>query len=114
MARAQPLSKPGWRRQKRSGSAFTAQARWPEEQVAIRGTFSELSPSGDSGRGATFRFCGRCGSTMAYVIEAMPGVIAVPIGAFADLTFPSPRFSVYEQRKHSSVAVLRDDVERHY
>ena len=77
----------------------------------MTGKFSEWSTVGDSGRRATFRFCPVCGSTVAFVIEAMPGVIAVPIGAFADPKFPTPRFSVYEERKHAWVAVLGDDVE---
>jgi hypothetical protein len=31
----------------------------------------------------------------------MPGLIAVPVGAFADPTFPPPRLSVYGARRHS-------------
>jgi hypothetical protein len=97
--------------QKRSGSAFAAQARWPEEHVNVIGRFSEWSRSGDSGGRATYRFCPQCGSTVAYVNDGMPGMIAIPVGAFADPHFPSPRFSVYENRKHAWVAVLGDDVE---
>jgi hypothetical protein len=41
----------------------------------------------------------------------MPEAIAVPVGAFADPNFPPPRFSVWEERKHSWVAVLGDEVE---
>jgi len=98
--------------QKRSGSAFAAQARWPEQQVEVIGKYSEWSQLGDSGGRATFRFCAECGSTVAYVNHGMPGTIAIPIGGFADPKFPSPQFSVYEERKHSWVAVLGDDVER--
>ena len=43
--------------QKRSGSAFAAQARWPETHVEMTGTFSEWSHVGDSGDRSTFRFC---------------------------------------------------------
>ncbi|AQR73239.1 GFA family protein [Sphingomonas sp. LM7] len=97
--------------QKRSGSAFATQARWPEAQVEVIGTASLWSRAGDSGSLSTYRFCPACGATMAYVNEAMPGMIAVPVGAFADPKFPSPRFSVYEERKHAWVAVLGDDVD---
>jgi hypothetical protein len=97
--------------QKRSGSAFAAQARWPETHVEMTGTFSEWSHVGDSGDRSTFRFCPQCGSTVAYINEGMPGVVAIAVGAFADPNFPSPRFSVYEERKHSWVAVMGDDVE---
>jgi hypothetical protein len=97
--------------QKRSGGPFAAQARWPEDQVRITGDYAEWSRVGDSGARATFRFCPVCGSTTAYVVDAMPGVVAVPIGAFADPDFPAPRFSVYEERKHAWVNVPGDDVE---
>ncbi len=75
------------------------------------GKFSEWSVVGDSGGRATFRFCAQCGSTVAFVNDGMPGVVAIPLGAFADPKFPAPRFSVYEERKQSWVAVLGDDVE---
>jgi hypothetical protein len=97
--------------QKRSGSAFAAQARWPENQVTVTGEATTWQRVADSGHRATYRFCPHCGSTLTYVIEGWPGVIAVPIGAFADPDFPKPRFSVYEHRRHGWVAILGDDVE---
>ena len=97
--------------QRRSGSAFAAQARWPEEQVTVVGEAKTWERIADSGHRATYRFCPHCGSTIAYVIEGWPGVVAIPLGAFADPTFPAPKFSVYEHRKHVWTAVLGDDVE---
>jgi hypothetical protein len=96
---------------KRSGSAFSAQARWPEAQVTLSGEAKIWERVADSGHRATYRFCPHCGSTIAYVIEGWPGVIAVPIGAFADPDFPAPGFSVYEHRQHPWVAILGNDVE---
>lgn len=86
--------------QQRSGSAFAAQARWPDRQVTVTGEVSIWERVADSGHRATYRFCPTCGSTLAYVIEGWPGVTAIPIGAFADPDFPAPRFSVYEHRRH--------------
>jgi hypothetical protein len=97
--------------QKRSGSAFAAQARWPEDQVEIEGESKIWTRIADSGHRATYRFCPDCGSTVAYVFEGWLGVVAVPIGAFADPAFPAPRFSVYEHRKHAWTAILGEDVE---
>jgi hypothetical protein len=97
--------------QKRSGSAFAAQARWPDQKVRVTGAAKTWTRVADSGHRATYRFCPNCGSTVAYVIEGWPGVTAVPLGAFADPQFPAPKFSVYEHRKHSWTAVLGDDVE---
>jgi hypothetical protein len=98
--------------QKRSGSAFAAQARWPDTGVELAGEFGEWSCRSDSGSRATFRFCPTCGATVAYANEGLPGTTAVPVGAFADPDFPPPKFSVYEERKHRWVAILGDDIER--
>lgn len=97
--------------QKRSGSSFAAQARWPEAQVTLTGDFREWATVGENGNWARFRFCPVCGSTVAYTIEALPGLIAIAIGAFADPNFPPPQYSVYEERKHAWVAVVGDGIE---
>ena len=97
--------------QKRSGSAFAAQARWPDAQVAVTGEAKSWVRTADSGHRVTYRFCPHCGSNVAYVIEGWPNVTAVPLGAFADPEFPAPKFSVYEHRKHAWAAVLGADVE---
>ena len=97
--------------QKRSGSAFSAQARWPTAQVKVEGEASVWARVADSGHRATYRFCPVCGSTLAYEIEGWPGVVAVPLGAFADPSFPPPRFSVYEHRKHPWVEINGESIE---
>lgn len=97
--------------QKRSGSAFAVQARWPDDRVKITGDFKLWSRTGDSGARATCRFCATCGSTIVYVIDDMPGLVAVAVGVFADPGFPPPRFSVYEERKHRWVAITGADIE---
>jgi hypothetical protein len=97
--------------QKRSGSAFAAQARWPDAQVAVTGEAKTWVRIADSGNRVTYRFCPDCGSTLAYEIEGRPGITAVPLGAFADPGFPAPKFSVYEHRKHAWTLVLGDEVE---
>jgi hypothetical protein len=97
--------------QKRSGSAFAAQARWPDAQVKIEGEAHTWACAGESGRRAVFSFCPTCGATIAYTHEGMPGVTAVAIGAFADPDFPAPAYSVYEERKHKWLAIIGDEIE---
>jgi len=94
--------------QRRTGSPFGQQARWPAEKVTIEGTATTFVRVGDSGGTITFRFCPSCGSTVYFEVDKMPGTIAVPVGAFADSTFPPPVFSVYESRKHGWVEVPED------
>jgi hypothetical protein len=36
---------------------------------------------------------------------SMPDAVAVPIGAFADRSFPPPTVSVWEERRHAWVYV---------
>lgn len=97
--------------QRRTGSAFSAQARFPEAQVTITGESRTYIRRADSGREVAYGFCPTCGSTVFYECEAQPGIVAIAVGAFADPTFPPPRFSVYEARKHPWTVVLGDDVE---
>jgi len=97
--------------QKRSGSAFAVQARWPVEQVTLTGAWTEWSRTGESGAVATYRFCATCGSTVTYVNGHMPGVVAVPVGAFADPAFPAPGYSVWQERMHAWVTVGGESVE---
>ncbi len=91
--------------QRRTGSPFGQQARWRSEDVVIRGESTTWVRVGDEGCRISFRFCPTCGATVFYEIDAMPGMIAVPVGAFADPAFPPPTFSVYEARKHGWIVV---------
>jgi len=86
--------------QKRTGSTFGVQARWPRDAVTIEGRSTTFVRIGDSGGGATFHFCPTCGTSVYYEINEMPDVVAVPVGGFADPEFPPPRISVYESRMH--------------
>ena len=94
--------------QRRTGSVFGAQARYPREAVTIIGAGTEYVRTGDEGSKVTFRFCPQCGATVYYTLEGDSELIAIPVGAFADPTFPAPDFSVYEERMHSWVHIPGD------
>jgi len=96
--------------QKRTGSVFGAQARFPADAVTVEGQSREYVRVGDEGTSARFHFCPECGATVFYRLDAIPGVVAVPVGAFADPGFPQPRVSVYEVRQHPWVR-LPDGIE---
>jgi hypothetical protein len=86
--------------QKRSGSLFAAQARWPRDRAIVSGASTEFARVGDEGSTARFHFCPICGAAVYYLMDAMPDFIAVPIGGFADPDFPMPTISVYDNRRH--------------
>ncbi len=96
--------------QRRTGSIFGVQARFPRERVRTEGRSTQYVRTADSGNRSTLHFCPECGATVYYVMETVPEVIAVPVGAFADPGFPPPRVSVYEERRHPW-AGLPPDVE---
>jgi hypothetical protein len=87
--------------QKRTGSVFGAQARFEESNVVVDGPSSEHARVGDAGTRVVFRFCPSCGSTVLWRLDALPGFVAVALGAFADPQFPAPTVSIYEARKHA-------------
>lgn len=94
--------------QRRTGSAFAIQARFPIESVRVDGRATEYVRISDEGGERCFFFCPECGATVYYKLPAFPDVVAVPIGAFADPAFPPPRISVWEARRHPWVAVPED------
>jgi hypothetical protein len=103
--------------QKQTGSPFSLQARFPNEQVTIEGkstawTFDGAKPlpyrTCSSSNGitnsppdvVTSYFCPVCGSTVYYYRKSDPDRTGVRIGCFADPTFPSPMGSGLEEYKH--------------
>jgi hypothetical protein len=92
--------------QRRTGSAFGIQARFPSDRVHVAGRFSDYVRLADEGgEERTFHFCPDCGGTVFYSTGDAPDVIAVPVGAFADPSFPPPTVSVYESRRHPWVVL---------
>ena len=71
--------------QRRTGSAFGMQARFPRNRVRIEGRSTEYVRISDHGEERSFHFCPDCGATVYYSSDAE--LIAVPIGAFADPSF---------------------------
>ena len=97
--------------QRRTGSVFGMQARFPAERVRIEGRYNDYVRISDHGEGRTFSFCPECGATVFYKVDAAPDLIAVPVGTFADPAFPAPKVSVYESRRHWWVG-LPEGIER--
>src|ERR687895_224836 len=99
--------------QRRPGGFLGRQARFPADRVRVVGPYAEYVRTSDEGEERTFRFCPDCGATVFYTTGAQKDLIAVPVGAFADPSFPPPRISVYESRRHPWVS-LPDAMEHHH
>jgi len=91
--------------QRRTGSAFGIQARFSSNQVRVVGRYSDYVRTSDEGEERAFHFCPDCGATVFYTLGAEADVVAVPIGAFAEPTFPPPTRSIYESRRHPWLAI---------
>ncbi|MEO8924924.1 MAG: GFA family protein [Caldimonas sp.] len=91
--------------QKRTGSTYSVHAYFPTEKVRVEGTTKVYARKGDSGAYVYFHFCPECGSTIYWEVEASPGKTGVPIGVFADPTFPPPNVSIFVPHKHPWVSV---------
>ena len=78
--------------QKRTGSVFGMQARFPADAVTIEGQSREYAQAGDSGSVARFRFCSHCGATVCWESDGVPGFVTVAVGAFADRVFRRRRY----------------------
>jgi hypothetical protein len=111
--------------QKQTGSPFSLQARFPNEQVKIEGKSTAWTfpiegadpvkyrtcagTDGITNSAAdvvTSHFCPECGSTVYYFRKSDAARTGVKVGAFADSTFPPPMGSGFEEYAHSWVMNL--------
>lgn len=86
---------------RRTGSVFSYNSTWLETQVEANGASASFRRCSDDGFWVESDFCTGCGSTVICRIEQRPGMVTIPVGAFADPNFPKPTVSVYDERRHS-------------
>ncbi len=96
--------------QRRTGSVFGVQARFPASGVTVEGESSEYFRTADSGNRIKFHFCPECGATVYLCLQTEPDLVGVPVGAFTDPDLPAPPASIYETHRHHWVT-LPDDIE---
>jgi hypothetical protein len=70
----------------------------PADQVEVRGEAASHTRGSDDGYWGRHHFCPTCGVTVWYEIERRPGIVSIPVGAFADPDFPPPTVEVYAER----------------
>lgn len=97
--------------QRRSGSAFAVTARFATDRVTLDGPLNRWSSTGGSGVTSVYQFCSTCGSTLAYTSDARPNEVSIPVGAFADNSFPPPTVSTWEATGQPWVTITGNPVE---
>lgn len=96
--------------QKRTGSAFGIQIRFETERLSIHGESTVFTRKGDEGV-VTFHFCPKCGSTLFWELDGMPGSTIVAAGSFTNPELPSPTFMVYGNRMHHWIKMPETAIE---
>jgi hypothetical protein len=90
--------------QKRTGSVFSVQAYFSEDQcVAINGE-TKVYGTGSAGAGKAidYHFCTTCGSTVYWTFEGPTGgtMIGIAVGNFVEPDFPAPTREYYSKLRH--------------
>ncbi len=85
--------------QQRTGSVFAALASF-SAPFRVIGAATQYVRVGDQGARFVFRFCPVCGTTVFHTEEGNTNSVSVAVGAFADPSFPAPRISIYDSRRH--------------
>lgn len=88
--------------QKRSGSAFTYTAFFPEAAVRRRdGNARVYREVRDAGRWHDSHFCPVCGVAVYCGLESLPGLVGIAVGTLSDPGFAAPqRFYWTTSRPH--------------
>jgi hypothetical protein len=86
--------------QRKSGSAFTYAAIYPEAAITITGNYCTWRHRSDAGRFLDNAFCPTCGGSLFFRAEAWPGMVGVAVGCFADPNFAKPARLFWASRRH--------------
>ena len=92
---------------RRTGSAFSYNARFAENDVSIEGRAAEFTRISDAGSRVVYNFCPDCGTTVHYRIDVQPDLVAIHVGAFADPSFPPPFQSFYHDSRRCQWVEIR-------
>ena len=86
---------------KTSGTGHNAVFAVPEPTVSIKGKLTDYTKPGGSGQSITRRFCPVCGSKIASVAAAMPGMLLITAGTLDDPEKFVSQMSVFASRAPS-------------
>ena len=86
--------------QRHSGSAFTYSAFFDESATQIDGETRIYRTSSQAGRWTEAHFCPTCGVTVVTRLEALPNIVCVAAGCFADPSFAAPGRLYWSSRRH--------------
>jgi hypothetical protein len=86
--------------QRGTGSAFSYSGFFAEDAVNIGGQARSYRRTADVGRWQEINFCLTCGVCLFFRLEALPGLVGVSVGCFADPGFEKPEKLFWASRRH--------------
>ncbi len=95
--------------QRRTGSSYSLAAWFATSDLTREGAEQIYRRTGDdSDATIRFHFCPSCGTTVYWESPegALPDMMGVAVGCFADPEFPAPTFSIYGKRRHHWITRL--------
>ena len=82
--------------QKVTGSGKATIVMFPEDAVAIEGTFKQYSCLGSDGSHVNRGFCPRCGSQMFTHVDEIPGMLFIKAGTMEDSSWVQVALNCWE------------------
>lgn len=82
--------------QKVTGSGKATIVMFPEDAVAIDGTFKQYSCLGSDGSHVNRGFCPRCGSQMFTHVDEIPGMLFIKAGTMEDSSWVQVALNCWE------------------
>lgn len=77
-------------------SSYAAQARWDAGAVTLQGTTVAHEREDSHGKRVTSQACTECRAVVALTVDTLPGIIAIPLGAFSGAEMPLAALSTYQ------------------
>jgi hypothetical protein len=108
--------------QRRTGTAFATVVVYNADQVELTGKppARYRHHSDESGRWLDTEFCPTCGTGLGFTLEAVPGIYALPAGAFDDPTWiradsqKTRHVYLRSRREWSELSPLVETYEQHF
>lgn len=92
--------------QKVSGSSYSINLGFPENDVSISGnTLTTYEDTGVSGLPVLRKFCSKCGSAIVTEVKAFPGMLFIKGGAVEDSSTIKPTAHIWTQSAQSWVTM---------
>jgi hypothetical protein len=86
--------------QRATGSAFSYSGFFGEDAMRVSGEVRSYRRSSEAGRWQDMDFCPVCGVCVFCRLEALPGLVGVSVGCFADPDFEKPEKLFWASRRH--------------